>query len=353
MNEPLFFAEALAELYGQPSATFHELNAYGPQGEAPVYHMYRVELPTGESWVLSAYHDAFAQWPTFTWSSSQPLVTWLRLRTTLLSHLEQLHYPAPRVQPAHNGWSVVRYQQWNMLMTTYVEGQANVLTEEQTCLLGSALGRLHQLDPHPPQSLGLSWWNTTYSLPHAIERLNAASSTVPASYQGLYANMQQTLRMIGQQLRTLPEVIIHGDCWPPNGVDTGDARVVLIDWECAGRGAALLDLGAFLLTCQCDQRGDFPSVVDEARIAAAVDGYIQWRSPTPPEMDLLLEAIRFSICWRGAWLFARLAQEGWTLGVEPFFQRVQRAYLLAEPTAHLAQRSFVKNRGRGKRVFLS
>ena len=182
--------------------------------------------------------------------------------------------------------------------------------------LGVRWGKLHQLDSHPPQSLGLSWWNPTYSLPHARERLSAASSSVPTSYQGLYANVQHTLGMIEQQLRTLPEVLIHGDCWPPNGVDTGDARVVLIDWECAGRGAALLDLGAFLLACQCDQRGDFPSTVDEARIAAAVDGYAQWRDPTPHEMDLLLEAIRFSICWRGAWLFARLAQEGWTPGVE-------------------------------------
>lgn len=128
----------------------------------------------------------------------------------------------------------------------------------------------------------------------------------------------------------------------PNGVRTEDAQVVLIDWECAGRGAAILDLGALLLKCQCDQRGDFPAVIDEARIAAAVDGYTQWRYPSPHEQDLLLEAIRFSICWRGAWLFARFAGEGWTSSVEPLLQRIQRAHLLAEPTAHLAHISFAK-----------
>lgn len=214
MDGQTYFADALAELYGQPSVTCSLLNSYSVQTETPVYQMYRVELPTGESWVMFAYHDTFAQWPTFTWSSSQPLVTWLRQRTTLLSHLAREHYPAPRIIPDKRGWGVARYHQWNILVTTYIEGQANVLSVDTTHLLAGALGQLHCLDLHPPQSLGLSWWNTTHSIPNALHRLNAVSSSVPSSYQKLYEDIQRTLRLIQQHLSTLPEVIIHGDCWP-------------------------------------------------------------------------------------------------------------------------------------------
>ena len=332
--------QILIEAYGQASsARLQLLNEYHTEDESPVYLMYRVVLPTNRSLLLFAYHDAFASWSTFTWSSAQSLAVWLQQRVELLSYLEQQQYLAPRVVRDTMGAGIHRSSPWNLLVTTYIEGQANVLTEESTSQLAIALGRLHIFASQSPQKLGVSWWHTA-TLSHALKQLQAISSSVPPSYQQLYEDTYSTLRAIQRQLPLLPETVIHGDCWHPNGVQVEDGQVVLIDWEYAGRGAAILDLGAFLVKCQCDRHGGFPAAIEEGRIAAAIHGYTRWRVLTTAELAVLPEAICFSVCWRGGWLFSRLLQDGWTAQLERSIQRAQHAYALAVQTVRCAYACF-------------
>jgi len=137
-------------------------------------------------------------------------------------------------------------------------------------------------------------------------------------------------------------MLIHGDCWLPNAVRTPDDQVVLIDWEGAGKGAAILDLGSLILRCQYDTFGGIPSTLTPERIAAAIAGYVSRRLPTPSEMHLLPDAIRFPLAWVGAWLLGRLPEQGWSTNLEQAVARIQHGLTLTEPTTERASHYFAE-----------
>ena len=58
-------------------------------------------------------------------------------------------------------------------------------------------------------------------------------------------------------------------------VQTVDDQLVLIDWDTAGTGPAVLDLGDVLLGCHIPLAAPYSSHLqpDQARIQAVVDGY--------------------------------------------------------------------------------
>src|SRR5262249_29444985 len=81
--------------------------------------------------------------------------------------------------------------------------------------------------------------------------------------------------------------------WPGNAVSTARDEVTLVDWENAGLGMPVLDLGYCLLECHLDVGlpGDRPAAwhiqPNEDRIAAVLAGYSRWRRLQPAERDLL------------------------------------------------------------------
>jgi Ser/Thr protein kinase RdoA (MazF antagonist) len=326
--------------YGLSDYQLRSLNSRGLLDGTCVYEMYHVQRSSLPSLVFFAYHDRLAEKSTFRWERDQSVQDWLAERVHLLSYLEQQDYPAPRVFPSQNGSATVRHEHWNILITTFIEGRAQLQSPDHLYLLAAAVGRLHGLAL--PTSVGLSWWNTSYSLPHALGQLEACAPFIPASHQVFYDQCKRTFVTIQQALHQLRECIIHGDVWAPNGVRTSEQEVVLIDWEGAGRGAALLDLGELLLKGQYSKQGTIPETINEDSIAALVSGYSRWRCPEPLECELLLEAIRFRCAWVGAWLLSSVLLEGWTAKVEEALNHVQRGYRLAEPTAALALQCFAR-----------
>lgn len=116
--------------------------------------------------------------------------------------------------------------------------------------------------------------------------------------------------------------------------------MVLIDWESAGRGAAIMDLADFLLRSQCETHGALPNRLHEQHLAAAISGYARHRLPSELEFDLLVEATRFSVVWRAAWMFAQMDERGWLLRLEQGIARFQATYAIAEPTACFARSVF-------------
>jgi Ser/Thr protein kinase RdoA (MazF antagonist) len=309
------------------------------------YHVQRSSLP---SLVCFACHDRLAERSTFRWERENSVDDWLAERVCLLSYLEQQSYPAPRVFRSCNGATTVRHEYWNILITTFLEGQTHLVSPDNLYLLASAVGRLHCLAL--PPSVSPSWWNTSYSLPHALGQLEACAPFIPASHQAFYEQCKGAFVTIQRALDRLPECIIHGDVWAPNGVRTGEQEVVLIDWEGAGRGAALLDLGELLLKGQFDTRGAMPETVNEAAIAALVSGYAQWRYQEPLECELLPDVLRFRIAWVGVWRLSKVLLEGWNTKVEKLLNYVQHGYQLAEPTATLALHCFAQTANIGNAV---
>jgi Ser/Thr protein kinase RdoA (MazF antagonist) len=327
-------AAVLQMFYGLSDYQLHRLNSRDLDDGTCVYAMYHVQRSSLSSLVCFACHDRLAERSTFRWERENSVHGWLAERVSLLRYLEQQGYPAPRVFLSRKGSATVRYEYWNILMTTFLEGQARLVSPENLYLLASAVGRLHCLAL--PSSISPSWWNTSYSLPHALGQLEACAPFVPASHQAFYEQCKGAFMTIQHVLDQLPACIIHGDVWALNGVRTSEREVVLIDWEGAGRGAALLDLGELLLKGQFDTRGSMPETINKVSIAALISGYTQWRSPEPIECELLLDALHFRIAWVGAWRLSRVLHEGWTVGVEKLLGDVQRRYQLAGPTATFA-----------------
>ena len=103
-----------------------------------------------------------------------------------------------------------------------------------------------------------------------------------------------------------------------------------------------MDLADFLLRSQCDKYGAPPTTTSEQHVTAAVSGYALHRIPSRSELDLLIDAIRFSIVWRAALMFARVRLEGWTPRLEQILARVQATYDIAEETARIARSTFQK-----------
>ena len=330
----------LQRYYGLSDYRLRSLNRRSLGDEVCVYEMYHVQRSSLPSLVFFACHDRLAERSTFRWERDNSVRDWLEERVFLLRYLEQQGYPAPRMFPSCDGAALVRFECWNVLVTTFLEGQARLVSPDDLCCLAAAVGRLHGLALSPLVSR--SWWNTSYSLPHALGQLEACAPFVPTPYQALYEQCRKTFVTMQVALDQLPECIIHGDVWAPNGVRTGEQEVVLVDWEGAGRGAALLDLSELLLKGQYDARGVMPETVNEACVAALVSGYAQWRLPEPIEFELLLDAMRFRIAWVGAWMLSKVLLEGWTARVERALSYVQRGYRLAEPTAAFALRCFAK-----------
>lgn len=320
--------------YGLSYYQLRSLNSRELGDGTCVYKMYHVQRPARPSLILFACHDRLAERLTFRWERDESVRDWLEQRVLLLNYLEQQGYPATRVFPSRRGSAMVKHEGWNILITTFVEGQTALVSPDNLYLLGAAVGRLHCL--RLPTSIGHSWWNTSYSLPHALGQLEACAPFIPARHQAFYDQCKRSFITIKQALHQLPECIIHGDVWTRNGVRISEQEVALIDWEGAGRGAALLDLGELLLKGQYDGSGTLPETINEDGIAALISGYTQWRFPEPLECDLLVDAMRFRMAWVGTWRLSNALCKGWTTKVEEVSNYVRHGYQLAESAAMTA-----------------
>jgi Ser/Thr protein kinase RdoA (MazF antagonist) len=332
----------LEDSYGLSDYQLRSLSSRNLGDGTCVYQTYHIQRSSLPSLVLMACHDRLVEKSTFRWERDQSVQDWFGERVLLLRYLEQQGYPAPRVFPSRNSTAIVRHEHWNIFVTTFLEGQVHLTSPDNLYFLAGAVGRLHCLALLP--SIGLSWWNTSYSLPHALRQLEACAPFIPASHQAFYDQCKRAFTTIQHALHRLPECIIHGDVWVLNGVRTSEQEVVLIDWEGAGRGAALLDLSELLLKGQYDAYGAIPESIKEDYIAALVSGYTQWRFPEPIECELLVDALRFRSAWVGAWRLSNVLREGWTARMEKVLNQVQRGYQLAEPTAALALQHFAQRR---------
>src|SRR5206468_3787034 len=90
-----------------------------------------------------------------------------------------------------------------------------------------------------------------------------------------------------------PRVLIHNDCHHWNSVSTPDGRVVLIDWEGAGLGPAVIDLGFAALSVDTSGIVGPVEPPDPARLDALLAGYRQHHALTSGELEHLADAIRF------------------------------------------------------------
>jgi Ser/Thr protein kinase RdoA (MazF antagonist) len=282
---------------------------------------------------------------------------WLYGRAATLRWLEDRAYPAPRVIRTHSGDLVGLAGVWATLATTYVAGTPLRPDTGQLRPLGEALGRLHGLDASTfadgmsavgsGAAVERALWHPETAIPAALGRLEAVASLVPADQRPLLEQLRAVLLEVQRRASLLPTTVVHGDPWPGNAIHTARDEVTLIDWENAGLGMPLLDLGYCLLECHLDAGppGDQPSArhirPDEGRIAAVAAGYSRYRRLQPAERDLLPDGMRFAAAFAGGIHFEQ-ALIGGMRGVrmDARLERLRNRLTVSDAVAELARRHF-------------
>jgi Ser/Thr protein kinase RdoA (MazF antagonist) len=228
---------------------------------------------------------------------------WLDQPARMLQCLQSVEFPAPRVWLSSNGSRVVSERGWWALLIDFVDGALASPSPPLLHRLAATTRRLHQLVPPASEPLPGSWKDPQNAIPVALDELEQARQGLPAELDAIAAELQASLRLIYQQCDALPRCIVHGDCWHNNAIAIADGEIVLIDWDGAGWGTPMIDLGELLLTCHYDPTQPTVIDVDEHRIAAILGGYGAREHLTQPERDLLLPAIRYTLAFHAAdWL---------------------------------------------------
>jgi Ser/Thr protein kinase RdoA (MazF antagonist) len=233
------------------------------------------------------------------------------VRPEVLIALEEKDFPAPRVIHALDGSAIVQHDGANVMLTTFVEGEiveSHANTPDSLRGLGRALGQLHAV-PLPSATLPSSIFMPRTIIADALADLAAVERDVPLRWRMRLGELRTVLAAT-PSFEDLPTCLIHGDTHPGNAVRLADGTIVLIDWDCAGLGAAVLDL-AFLAIATFTETADAPSVGSGyERVDAIVEGYREYRQPSAAELDALTAAIRYRVTYLNAASFAYLMRAG-------------------------------------------
>jgi Ser/Thr protein kinase RdoA (MazF antagonist) len=292
------FSTFLAQRYGARAVTLQPLMRDGDR------HLYRVERVGRHPWLLRA-------------APSQASSDAFRQDAAVLALLERQAYPAPRVVPTLDGAAVTEWRQHPIFVTTFIEGEPTDFSPGSLGRLGATLGQLHALPLPAPTSeesavsaaIPTARMRPRPELAAARSWLSEVRDVLPHAYRARHDRLEAACDTL-DLLEDLPTTLIHNDCHPDNSLRTPDGRVVLIDWEGAGRGPAIIDIGFLLVSCEIEAFGPNRLPPDPGRVAAVVDGYCRHHRLIRQELDRLPDAIRFRAvvaCAGGLW---RMIREG-------------------------------------------
>lgn len=240
----------------------------------------RVRFSTGPPGLLRAFTGDAADW--------------LTAQARTLDWLDALGFPAPRVIRTCDGDLVAAHGGWTGLMLTFVEGSEADCAPRTLREIGQYAAALHALPAGP---VGPSRLDPSGAMLARLPELEAAADRVPLVARSLHRSAVAILRRLAAGDRP-PAALLHGDCWPANAVRAPEGPVVLVDWEGAGRGPAMFEVGYLLLGCHLGT-GQGPAIeVAPERIAAVVRGYARQRPLGDAELDWLPDAVRYDVVRR-------------------------------------------------------
>jgi Ser/Thr protein kinase RdoA (MazF antagonist) len=219
---------------------------------------------------------------------------WFLAQARALDWLDGQGFPAPRVIRTACGDLVARHEDWTGLMLTFVDGQEADSTPATLEALGEYAAALHCLPAGP---VGPSRLNPSGAMLARLQQLEAAADRVPAVARPLHRTAVEVVRRLAAGERP-PAAFLHGDCSQQNAVRAPQGPIVLVDWEGAGRGPAMFEVGYLLLCCHLD-RPQLPAMrADPERIAAVAHGYSRRRRLGDAELDWLPAAVHYDVIRR-------------------------------------------------------
>jgi Ser/Thr protein kinase RdoA (MazF antagonist) len=315
VSDPLL--DTLTRAYGVAHARL------APLRELKGRRVMRVDRGAEPAWVVRAFRADDLSGP-------------MQAHAEVLRFLERQSFPACLLVPTRDGATYVQESGWWVLVTTYIPGEPATYSLGDLTAIGALMGRLHNLPAAGDPAVPLSDWRPGVDTAMLVERLARLAERVPLS---LRSSHQAYVEALGRAdlPADLPQSLIHTDIFPGNTIRTPEGALVLMDWDGAGIGPALVDLGYALISCDYGQPWELGVHPDSERIAAIVAGYCRERLPTPAERSALAGAMRYGPVVRGAWSFAE------TVDGNDYFDKAWRRwwarYQACDEAAEVALRS--------------
>ncbi len=282
MNEDIFLAIVVKQFYSGNLVKWQILHSDNGN------QIYQLNLTNGQSWVLRVFS-----------TDDQSVFSLARI----LSWLEQWNYLAEQIVHSVHNDAIVSYEDKLLLTTRFVEGVPVDYSTPALHLLGKTLGKLHALRIKGMSVLPKAEMLPTPELAYAESELSKVAGHVPTALQQHYSILAEAISML-DRCENAPLVLIHNDCHPGNAIYTSSKEVVLIDWQGAGLGPAVIDVGFLLASCEIPFEGVASLDFKQERMPAIIDGYCHYHNLTSTELDLLPDAIRFRALVCGAVSFA-------------------------------------------------
>lgn len=226
--------------------------------------------------------------------------------TGALLFLAGANFPAPKLELMANGERIFEWQAncWGYA-TQYLAGDVLERIDLPTLQeVAYMLATLHKLATNPiAYPLQVHWLD---DLQPAIAR--AESCFENFTWGTLAKDVTTTLKAL-PDLHGLPLGLVHTDVHEGNLLRTSDGTLYLLDWEDAGLGEAVLDVG-IVLAWNCVWRAGSPSPLfgglpdlynfDEEYCRAFLTAYQRVRRLSQPEAESLGNVIRFLMGWFAA-----------------------------------------------------
>jgi Ser/Thr protein kinase RdoA (MazF antagonist) len=321
MPEPSLVRHIVQTLYDLEPQSIESLDPY----QNPLRGVYRVQDSQNRSWVMR-----LSQYPEMidAFTHAAHLLDWLTHRS----------YPTPSVRLTTEQQFVGLIDGWAVLMLSYVAG--TVLTTPSPDELGAVaqtIGRLHRLRDNTQRSFAHSRCHPDH-VATAAQQLAKHSTKVPQAFQALLSDLHAAMCAL-QQRAGDRLCVTHGDCWYANAIKAADGRITLIDWDNAGIGLPLLELGNLLLTAHFDFQQPLDLRADEAKIKAMMQGYQKECRISENERASIADAMRFLLAFQ---LGSYVADDALFLNPEfPFvLQKLQARYNVTHNIASIAGQYF-------------
>jgi thiamine kinase-like enzyme len=313
-----FITHVARTVYGLEPVSIESLEQYQYDWRG----IYRLRDAQNRSWLMRMmYHPES--------------VSELTNRAMLLQWLARKRYLAPVVLATSDQQYVGMIDGWATTLLTFIEGTVLGTEPADLALLARRVGRLHTLRHKAPHTVSKSRCHPD-NISSTIQHLENNGTKVPHMFQALVADLHTSMVAL-QQFAQAHLCITHGDCWYMNAIKTSTGSVILIDWDNAGMGMALLELANLLLTAHFDLSRPLHLEPNESKISAIMQGYQQVCQLAAQDREGIAEAMRFLLAFQ---LGSYIADE--TLYLKPDFpfvlQKLQARYNATRSISDIAAR---------------
>ncbi|PIP90508.1 MAG: hypothetical protein COW01_10410 [Bdellovibrionales bacterium CG12_big_fil_rev_8_21_14_0_65_38_15] len=266
-----------------------ELNELIPLSLGISNSNYKVIMDDGEQLLLKVSNDK---------NQSQ-----LQSEQEILSLLADLKYPySLRSLNTSDGSSIYTYGEFFGVIYPFIEGIPPGPSDVTCAEIGKALAKLHLLKFDPSVHQARSHEDVGYGPSKIKEYIHSskAQAYFVESFKRVFPNGVDHLADAN-----LPSGIIHGDLYYDNTLFQNESIAAVLDFEQAGIGEYLLDLG-ISISGTCLEKG----LLHDGLIKSYLKGYEEIRPLKPLEKENLIDGICLGLFSIALWRIKRFTEGG-------------------------------------------